>query len=202
MERLLSLLFAPLLAAVPKKKKPTKPAAKRKSARPAKPARPRVKPARAKKIKPAARAVKKSGTRSSKPQVSDKAKGKHNKVKIPVQPTVVAKAEAGEPAPKPTIPTGRAILIAPENDKFTDSVHPTFRWLSVGGANRYEVVWGESPDLARTHSVISIATEAAVPVEKPLRIGSTYYWRVRGGNEGGWGPWSSSASFRVLEADE
>lgn len=119
-------------------------------------------------------------------------------LKAAPQPTQ-AKPTANEPIQKPAAPTGRAILLAPENDKFTDTLYPTFRWLSVGGAARYEVVWSEEPNWAQAHPVISIATEAAVPVEKPLRAGVTYYWRVRGGNEGGWGPWSAISSFRVLD---
>ncbi len=47
--------------------------------------------------------------------------------------------------------------------------------------------------------LIRPATEATVPVEKPLIVGAIYYWRVRGGNDAGWGPWSPVSSFRVLE---
>lgn len=186
MERLLTLLFAPLLLATSKKKKTT---AKRKPAK-------TVNRASPKKSKLIARAGKKR-TQASKPSASDKVK--REKLKVPAQPTAVAQTQISEPAPKPAPPTGRAILISPENDKFADSVHPTFRWLSVGGATRYEVAWSDSPDWSQSYSIISIATEATVPVEKPLRLGVTYHWRVRGGNESGWGPWSSSASFRVLE---
>lgn len=118
--------------------------------------------------------------------------------KHPAQPAPV-KPEDNEPAQKPVAPTGRAILLSPENDKFTDSLHPTFRWLSVGGAARYEVIWSDEPNWTQAHPVVSIATEAAVPVEKPLSVGTIYYWRVRGGNAGGWGPWSSVSSFRVLD---
>jgi len=185
MERLLTLLFAPLLLATSKKKKTT---IKRKPAK-------TVKRPSSKKSKPIARAGKKRA--QAKSPASDKAK--REKLKLPAQPTTVAQTQISEPVVKPAPPTGRAILISPENDKFADSVHPTFRWLSVGGATRYEVAWSDSPDWSQSHSIISIATEATVPVEKPLRLGVTYHWRVRGGNESGWGPWSSSASFRVLE---
>jgi hypothetical protein len=94
------------------------------------------------------------------------------------------------------------MLLAPENGKFTDTVHPRFRWLSVGGATRYQVEWSDKPDLSDNYAAMSVSTEAGVPVEKPLRIGGLYYWRVRGGNEAGWGPWSSIASFRVMEETE
>ncbi|MCX7839800.1 MAG: fibronectin type III domain-containing protein [Anaerolineae bacterium] len=111
----------------------------------------------------------------------------------PPQPSVAV------PPIQPARPIGRAILIAPENEKWVDSVHPTFRWLSVGGATRYEIIWGEDPTLTMHHTLHSIATEATVPLESPLQPGKTYYWRVRGGNEVGWSPWSEVHSFRVLE---
>ncbi len=108
-----------------------------------------------------------------------------------------APAPPVEPERKPFPPSGRAILISPENGKYVDTLNPNFRWLSVGGATRYEVWWGEENHGNATQTLISISTEAAVPVERPLRIGATYLWRVRGGNEAGWGPWSPSSTFRV-----
>lgn len=109
------------------------------------------------------------------------------------------KSEDDEPLPKPVAPFGRAILLVPKDGTYVDSFHPTFRWLSVGGATRYEVQWGEDATLATKYGTMSLATEATVPVEKPLNVGAIYYWRVRGGNDGGWGPWSPIGSFRVLE---
>lgn len=80
-----------------------------------------------------------------------------------------------------------------------DTFHPTFRWLSVGGATRYEIVWSEDPSLTASRTIFSVATEATVPVEEPLELGKTYYWRVRGGNDSGWSAWSDTFSFHVLE---
>jgi hypothetical protein len=117
--------------------------------------------------------------------------------KPPQKPVKPAPAEIPEPVP--VAPVGRPILLSPEQGKYADSINPRFRWLSVGGATRYEVNWGQDPNLANAYTVVSVATEAVVPVEKPLSIGVTYYWRVRGGNEAGWGPWSTTGSFSVLE---
>lgn len=185
LERLL-VVVAPLLAATTKgKRKPVKKPIKKPVKRVTKPARAKAKPVRAKK---SANPAKGTRTKTSKKPVE------------PPKPTPnTVKQVVAEPQPKPLAPTGRAILLLPENDKFTDNVHPTFRWLSVGGAARYEIAWSEDAALSTSHSIFSIATEATVPVEKPLRLGGTYFWRVRGGNEGGWGPWSAIASFRVLD---
>lgn len=120
--------------------------------------------------------------------------------KAPEQPaakTTPPQAKAAEP--KPVAPVGRAILLAPQNGNYAYSVPEfRFRWLSVGGANRYEVAWSEHPDFSGAQVVSSVATESAVP-EKSLRVGAVYYWRVRVGNAGGWGPWSDPNSFQVLE---
>jgi hypothetical protein len=144
-------------------------------------------------------------TRDTKRLISRAPRGKSVQVRprmpaaVPATPATAPKPVEPEPPPKPVPPIGRAILLSPENEKFVDSFHPTFRWLSVGGATRYEIAWGEDAALNTSHSIFSIATEATVPVEQPLRLGGMFYWRVRGGNESGWGPWSAIASFRVLE---
>ena len=183
-------MAAPLLAAAATPKKTTR-----------KPvSRPKPKPARAKKTPaPAARKpAAKTPARSTKMA----GRGAPARPKAPEPPpakTAVRKAEVAAPLPKPLAPTGRAFLLLPENGKYADTITPKFRWLSVGGATRYQVEWSESPDLSKTDSIISQATEAAVPVQQALRVNATYYWRVRGGNEGGWGPWSPSFSFQVLE---
>lgn len=199
LERLLLTMTAWLFTAVAgHKKKAAKKPIKKKTVKTVRPptkkhARPK-KPLGRGKVKPAARPS------PAKKSARDKTT-KRGRVKPPVQPAV-AKPAPAEPLPKPVPPTGRAILLAPENQKFSDSLHPTFRWLSVGGATRYETAWSEDSHFTQSHQVISIATEATVPVEKPLRLGGTYYWRVRGGNESGWGPWSATSSFRVLEEAE
>ncbi len=177
-----SVLATPLFAAVTKKSKPKRAA----SRRPQKRVRAAKKAARPITRKKAARTKKTTGRAAARTAPATKA--------TPAPP-----ARPGPPPPKPVPPTGRAILLAPENGKFADSLHPKFRWLSVGGATRYEVAWSERLDFAGSNTIVSIATEAAVPAEEPLRVGVSYFWRVRGGNEGGWGPWSPAASFQVLE---
>ncbi|MBM3130745.1 MAG: hypothetical protein FJ009_19215 [Chloroflexi bacterium] len=160
------------------------------------------------KKKPARR---KTPPRASKPRPRVKTVARRAKPKPPrgktipaharkVLPPVAPAPKPAEPAPpKPVPPLGRAILLSPENEKYVDSFHPTFRWLSIGGATRYEIIWGEESALTKHHTILSIATEATVPVEEPLRLGGTYYWRVRGGNDSGWSAWSDVFSFRVLE---
>ncbi len=188
------LIAAPLFMAdtrKPTKKssgaKTARPAAKpKRPTRPVKPARQPVKPAKpAKPARPEKPAAGKSARRSPMPEQKPK-------------PAASAKPAVVVPAVKVVPPFGRALLLAPGT--YVETTHPRFRWLSVGGATRYELAWSERPDLSNQQSVISAATETAVPDELSLRVGSVYYWRVRGGNNSGWGPWSNTASFQVLEA--
>lgn len=169
--------------------KSARPAAKPKSPAP-KPARRAVKPARP--VKPA------KTTPSAKPAGHPASRRSPMPEQKPKTAPPSKSAAPSTPAAKPIPPFGRALLLAPGN--YVDTTHPRFRWLSVGGATRYEVAWSEKPDLSNQQSVISAATETAVPDEFPLQVGSVYYWRVRGGNNSGWGPWSNTASFQVLEA--
>ncbi len=197
-ERLVRFL-SPLLAASTRgkaKRKPARaaaPAAKRRRPAPRRVARPALRPA----IKtPAARPKKAAPTAAKRAKAGRPSRAlKSIRIEVPPKP---APAPAEPPAPV-AAPTGRAILLSPENGKFADSLYPRFRWLSVGGASRYEIAWSEDPNLGGARSILSVATEAVVPVEQPLHPETDYYWRVRGGNSAGWGPWSPAASFRVLE---
>lgn len=199
LERFLDLA-APLLMAVErKKKKAAKKVVKRKSRKSAR--RTKARPAHR---RTAARKPTRKERPSSKVLRKIPPKGKFarkNLVKgkmkfVPPPPKIV---EEEEPLPPPVPPIGRAILLVPKDATYVESLHPTFRWLSVGGSTKYEVQWGEDQTLATKYTSISLATETTIPVEKPLHVGALYYWRVRGGNEAGWGPWSPISSFRVLE---
>lgn len=182
------------MAAVKGKAQKSKPSKTKPTPRRAKSARtPARPPARAKPTaRPAKPSAKKTVTRAPAP---------------PPKPVAPKSATSATTTPVPADaksppPTGRAILLSPEGGKFADSINPRFRWLSVGGATRYQVEWSDKPDYTDSHTITSPATDAMVPVEQPLQLGVTYYWRVRGGNESGWGPWSATALFRVLETTE
>ncbi len=186
LERLL-VFAAPLLIAVSrKKKKSSRRQAKRKQRKSVK--RAKARPARRVAVKKPARRARVTTKRS-----------RHNQLRGKTAPPSPKIAEEEEPLPPLVPPIGRAILLVPKDATYVESLHPTFRWLSVGGAAKYEVQWGEDQALATKYATISLATESTVPVEKPLRVDAVYYWRVRGGNDAGWGPWSPISSFRVLE---
>jgi hypothetical protein len=189
LERLLSLA-APFFAAVAtsKKKRAGKAAKSNKRARPT----------------PRAKTPSRAAALANRKKLHTKASAARGRQAPPPKapPKVIVPPKPVEPPPMPVQPVGRPILLTPEQGKYADSINPRFRWLSVGGATRYEVNWSQDQNLANAYTVISISTEAGVPVEKPLTVGMTYYWRARGGNEAGWGPWSNTGSFGVLEETE
>lgn len=207
----LLVITSPLFAVVATgKKRTTKKSTVRRVAKP-KPTTRAKKSTAPKKVKVVAKKAVKAKPAESKPAPSPKKaarpsapiKPEPRKGATPPkpEPKVASVPQPLPPAPKPVRPAGRPILLSPENGKYADNVNPKFRWLSVGGSTRYEVVWSQDPNLINGYSVVSVSTEATVPVEKPLAIGVTYYWHVRGGNEAGWGPWSMPASFSVLEEE-
>lgn len=92
-------------------------------------------------------------------------------------------------------------LLSPIGGRTTESLAPSFRWLYVGGATRYELEWSIDTHFSKSHTgtIISSQTAAELDEAHALKAGETYAWRVRGGNDGGWGPWSGPESFRSPE---
>jgi hypothetical protein len=161
----------------------------------------KVAPKKVVKAKPAESKPVPSPKKAARPSAPTKAEPRKGAAPPKPEPKAASVPQPLPPAPKPVRPAGRPILLSPENGKYADNVNPKFRWLSVGSSTRYEVVWSQDPNLINGYSIVSVSTEATVPVEKPLAVGVTYYWHVRGGNEAGWGPWSMPASFSVLEEE-
>jgi hypothetical protein len=88
-------------------------------------------------------------------------------------------------------------LFSPLPGEAAESLTPSFRWFYVGGARHYELVWSPDANFHRQHILLTNQTAASLPVEQTLEPDTVYAWRVRGGNEGGWGPWSTTRVFRT-----
>ncbi len=70
-------------------------------------------------------------------------------------------------------------------------------WTAVDGATSYSVE--VATDDAFTNVVASVdGVSGTTTTVGPLEEGTTYYWRVRGENDAGAGPWSSAFSFTTL----
>lgn len=103
------------------------------------------------------------------------------------------------PTPKNEPPVGAPNILAPKGSLPVPSLTPSFRWMYVGGATRYEVEWSHDTHFGRGHgnSIVSAQTLFTLDATHALRPGQMYHWRVRGGNDSGWGPWSSAESFKA-----
>jgi len=65
-----------------------------------------------------------------------------------------------------------------------------------GPVDSYWLEWADNPDFIT--STIDSTTTDTIGVAGPLANNQTYYWRVRGHNELGWGVFSEAWSFSVL----
>lgn len=106
------------------------------------------------------------------------------------------------PPPRPLeAPIGAPSILVPKDGQPIPSLTPMLRWMYVGGATRYEVEWSHDAHFGRGHSItiVSIQTAISVDTTHELKPATLYKWRVRGGNDAGWGPWSPPESFRSPE---
>lgn len=102
------------------------------------------------------------------------------------------------PTPKKEPPAGAPNILLPKSGLPVDSLTPILRWMYVGGATLYEVELSHDSHFGRGHSITITSRQTLMTVDAAhaLKPGTTYQWRVRGGNDSGWGPWSGAESFR------
>ncbi|MEN9839790.1 MAG: hypothetical protein RL177_1269, partial [Bacteroidota bacterium] len=93
----------------------------------------------------------------------------------------------------PTAPTLAPTLLSPENEFRLPSIQVAAAWTPVSGADRYDVHMSTSTQFfsSTVRATVSDTTWSGSSFVQNRR----YYWRVRAGNEGGWGPWSAVRSF-------
>lgn len=117
------------------------------------------------------------------------------------RPEATRPPAAQMPPPKFEAPVAAPLILLPKAGQPVSSPTPIFRWMYVGGATRYEVEWSKDARFGRGHSrtLVSLQTAITLDTANELLPGSSYHWRVRGGNDAGWGPWSGIESFRVSE---
>jgi hypothetical protein len=100
---------------------------------------------------------------------------------------------------KVSAPAATPIPIVPVRGERVRTATPRFGWLSVASATQYQLSWSTEANLTRSRTLVVNQTAATLPDEESLRSGTLYYWRVRAGNESGWGPWSVVQEFGTAE---
>ena len=93
-------------------------------------------------------------------------------------------------------PPHAPITILPEPRSFVYSVTTELKWANVIGANEYRVTVSRDGDFSSTvlDTVIS-TTSIQILIDG---YGQDWFWKVKAGNENGWGPWSLRRSFTAV----
>ncbi|HSS97285.1 MAG TPA: hypothetical protein VLK33_09655, partial [Terriglobales bacterium] len=92
-------------------------------------------------------------------------------------------------------PKNAPALLSPTNGNFINTSAPAFNWGTVADADSYRIqidnqVNFSSPERMQTLSTTSYVVSPGLP-------DNTYYWRVRGLNSSGAGPWSEIRRITV-----
>lgn len=123
----------------------------------------------------------------------------------PPPPTPKPKIEVVLPFERPgkiVAPVSPPQPVAPINGTRILDLTPRFGWRFVANAKHYQVTWSDEPNLANGRYLFADETAATLPPEHALTAGKTFFWRVRAGNETGWGPWSPVQEFGTPEPPE
>ena len=84
-------------------------------------------------------------------------------------------------------------------DMATDvSFSPTLTWSAIDTAFSYQLQFSKDDDLSP--AVLDEETDDTIYSVSDLDASTTYYWRIRGLNPGGYGEWSDTYSFTTMGA--
>jgi hypothetical protein len=97
--------------------------------------------------------------------------------------------------PPPDAPT----LVAPADGSEDEADVLELQWNSAQEADRYHLQVAEDPSF-QSLLVDEPGLSSVHYVLQDLEIGATYYWRLRSGNESGFGDWSPARRFIPAEA--
>lgn len=93
----------------------------------------------------------------------------------------------------PDAPTTAPELLGPATGERLTSLRAELGWTGVPGADRYELQISITSNFLSSHIRTTVPDTAYA--SEQFTSNRRYYWRVRGGNDGGWGPWSASRNF-------
>ncbi len=97
-------------------------------------------------------------------------------------------------------PTTSPVLVSPADNSFTSDLTPAFRWNTMTGAKRYQLVIDVDPNCPNPFYQSSplTSTSFTLPNTTQLPGEDVYYWCVRGDDAAGnWGPLSLSRRFEL-----
>lgn len=95
----------------------------------------------------------------------------------------------------------KVILIYPSNNSENISLTTTLEWQKIDNATSYQIQLNRKPEFDIEFVIYEndiIDNFYKIP-ENTLKTNTTYYWRVRGKNNNGFGEWSEVFSFRTVD---
>lgn len=96
-------------------------------------------------------------------------------------------------------PVAAPVLISPLNGATNQSVTPTLDWNDVFGTDGYKVNVSHDSLFNTVPIDTTLGTTSQYTIPAGRLSGSTsYFWRVRGFNTGGFGPWSVTWKFSTM----
>jgi hypothetical protein len=96
--------------------------------------------------------------------------------------------------PVPPVPPA---LAAPPDSAVNLSLNTSVRWDTVAGAGAYHLQVSTSASFS-ANIVDDSTITSPTRLVGPLSLASTYYWRVRAKNDGGFGVFSTARSFKTI----
>jgi hypothetical protein len=92
---------------------------------------------------------------------------------------------------------GITILDSPSNNKVKEVLKPTFKWQSVEFATKYNIQVSTNPLFTTTPILDTVSSITSLVYTKGLSDNTTYYWRIRVGDNNGYGNWAEKNTFQT-----
>jgi hypothetical protein len=89
-------------------------------------------------------------------------------------------------------------LVSPQNNASSVSTSPTFTWQTSANSQLYHIQISLSNMFTSVVYELNNLTGISHSINTGLNLGTLYFWRVRGINNFGTGPWSEVRSFTTL----
>jgi hypothetical protein len=93
---------------------------------------------------------------------------------------------------------GITLLDSPYNNKVKEVLKPTFKWQSVQYATKNNIQISTNPLFNTTPLLDTLTGSTSFVYPQFLSDNTTYYWRVRVGDDNGYGNWTLNGTFQTL----
>ena len=106
-----------------------------------------------------------------------------------------------DPALSPmAAPSSAPVLEVPADGAIDQPLNPTLWWQQMDESSYYEIELSPDPEFGSGVRSFGRSYDQYTLSKDELDPQTTYYWRMRGANRGGNGPWSAAWRFRTSDA--